>query len=253
VELVHRGLVASRSAAQAAIAERRVRVEGVPIPRPATLVTPSTAVEILGSEAEWASRAGHKLAAALAAFEIAVAGKRALDVGASTGGFTDVLLHNGAAAVTALDVGYGQLLWRLRTDPRVTVIDRTNFRHVDPEMLGAPFDVVVVDVSFISVTLLARRLAACGTADTDYVILVKPQFEAGKGLVGRGGLVTDPAVHAEVLRATVAGLADSGLATIAVHRSPLAGTKGNREFLLHAILGAHSRVEEAEIEEVTGS
>lgn len=203
-----------------------------------------------GDDPKWASRAGHKLAAALEALPVRVTGKRALDVGSSTGGFTDVLLHHGATAVTALDVGYGQLLWRLRRDPRVSVVDRTNFRYVHPEAIGAPFDVVTVDVSFISVVLLAERLAACGRAGTDYLVLVKPQFEAGKGRVGRGGLVTDPTVHAEAIERVASALAGADIGPVAVLASPITGATGNREFFLHARRGESGTLATAAVEEV---
>jgi len=197
------------------------------------MVAPATAVSVVEPDESWASRGGDKLAAALAAFSIDPAGGSCLDVGASTGGFTDVLLSNGAASVSAVDVGYGQLVWRLRQDPRVTVFDRTNFRHADPAELGAPFDLVVVDVSFISVSLLAARLAAAGHDATDYVILVKPQFEAGKGQVGKGGIVTDPALHRSAVEAVAASMDANGIGAQGVIVSPIRGAKGNREFLLH--------------------
>jgi len=208
-------------------------VAGVAEPRPASLVSPSTAITILEPTHTWAGRGGDKLAAAVAAFAIDPTGCSCLDVGASTGGFTDVLLAGGAASVTALDVGYGQLVWRLRQDPRVTVVDRTNFRHVDVGELGAPFDIVVVDVSFISVALLAGQLAAAGHDRTDYVILVKPQFEVGKGQVGKGGIVTDPVLHRSTIETVAAALNARGIGARDVIESPIHGAKGNTEFLLH--------------------
>ncbi|MBU1227440.1 MAG: TlyA family RNA methyltransferase [Actinobacteria bacterium] len=232
-ELVRRGLLASRTAARRAIEESRVRVAGVAEPRAASLVAPSAAITIAQAERNWAGRGGEKLAAGLTAFAIDPAGRRCLDIGASTGGFTDVLLTGGAASVTALDVGYGQLVWRLRQDPRVEVVDRTNFRHVDLAALGAPFDVVVVDVSFISVALLAGQLAAAGGPDADYVVLVKPQFEVGKGQVGKGGIVSDPALHRATIERVVAALDAVGVGARGVIESPIHGAKGNTEFLLH--------------------
>ncbi len=250
--MVRRGLVGSRAAARRAIEDSRVTVAGVAQPRPASLVTAGTAVTVAGDDPTWAGRGGAKLAAALEAFAIDPAGRRCLDVGASTGGFTDVLLHGGAASVAAVDVGYGQLIWRLRTDPRVAVHDRTNFRHADPAVLGAPFDLVVVDVSFISVALLAANLAAAGHDTTDYVVLVKPQFEAGRGRVGKGGVVTDPAVHRETIADAAAALDRAGLGARGLIASPIQGAKGNREFLLHLRRGTPADLS-ARLSEVTGS
>jgi 23S rRNA (cytidine1920-2'-O)/16S rRNA (cytidine1409-2'-O)-methyltransferase len=190
------------------------------------------------------------LDAALDHFGISVAARRALDVGASTGGFTDVLLHRGAESVTALDVGYGQLVWRLRTDPRVTVVDRTNFRTADIAALDAPFDVIVVDVSFISVGLLAAQLRAAGGPGTDYVVLVKPQFEVGREQVGGGGIVTDPALRGGAIRSVAAALADEGLGPLGVCRSPIEGSKGNVEFFLHLAHGAAGALDPDSIREV---
>lgn len=206
---------------------------GVAEPRAATLVAPSAAVVVSEPTHKWAGRGGDKLAAALDQFAVNVTGRTALDVGASTGGFTDVLLANGASTVTAVDVGYGQLVWRLRQDPRVTVIDRTNFRHVDVAEIGAPFDVVVVDVSFISVAMLAGRLAEAGHAGTDYIVLVKPQFEVGKGRVGKGGIVSDPSLHRAAIEQVATALEAAGLGSVHLARSPIEGAKGNREFFLH--------------------
>ena len=239
-ELVRRGLVASRTEAQRLIAVGGVLVSGKPSARPATLVAAADPIEITESD-RWASRAGGKLAAALDAFTVVVEGRRALDVGASTGGFTDVLLANGAASVTAVDVGYGQLVWRLRTDPRVMVHDRTNFRTADVAALGAPFDLVVIDVSFISVTLLAAGLAQAGREGTDYVVLIKPQFEVGRDAVGPGGIVRDPAAHRGAIGVVTAALAAEGVAPRALIPSPVRGAKGNLEFLLDAVLGAEPR------------
>jgi 23S rRNA (cytidine1920-2'-O)/16S rRNA (cytidine1409-2'-O)-methyltransferase len=214
-----------------------VVVTGHPTPKAATLVSQDEAIAV-GSSPGWASRAGDKLAAALDHFPLEVEARHALDVGASTGGFTDVLLARGAATVVAIDVGYGQLISRLATDPRVTVVDRTNFRTVDPVTLGAPFDVVTMDVSFISAASLAPRLAECGASGTDYVVLVKPQFEVGRDRVGRGGIVRDPAAHRDAIVVVVDALTAAGISPIAALPSPVLGGKGNREFLLHGRIGA---------------
>lgn len=192
-------------------------------------------------ERRWASRGGDKLAAAIGAFGLDVRGASALDVGASTGGFTDVLLHHGADRVVALDVGYGQLDWRLRQDPRVDVRERVNFRLVDPAAIGAPFDVIVIDVSFIGVTLLAPRIAACGRPGTDVVVLVKPQFEVGRTRVGRGGIVTDPEAHRDAVAEVARALSEAGVGSVGAIPSPILGSKRNREFLLHAVHGEPGR------------
>jgi 23S rRNA (cytidine1920-2'-O)/16S rRNA (cytidine1409-2'-O)-methyltransferase len=242
--------VGTRTAAQRVIAEGRVVVPGVPTPRAATLVEPHADLSIREDGPQWASRGGLKLAGALAVFAVTAEGRRCLDVGASTGGFTDVLLAGGAAAVVAVDVGYGQLDWRLRSDPRVTVQDRVNFRLADPSSLGAPFDLVVADVSFISLRLLAANLAACGRAGTEYVVLVKPQFEVGRELVGRGGLVTDPGLHRAALAGVVGAFEAAGLGAAGVCASPITGATGNREFFLHCVWGPAAGLAAGSLEKV---
>lgn len=239
-ELVRRGLAATRSEAQRLIAGGAVDVSGSPAPKAATLVDEGSAIR-LASGRHWASRAGGKLEAALDAFAVEVARKHVLDVGASTGGFTDVLLARGAADVVAVDVGRGQMVSRLQVDRRVTVVEGTNFRTADVAALGAPFGLVTADVSFISLTLLAANLAAAGREGTDYVVLVKPQFEVGRERLGRGGLVRDPALHAEAVATVAESFALAGLAPRQVIASPLAGAAGNREFLLHAVAGGRRR------------
>lgn len=237
-ELVRRGLTPTRTAAHDAIRDGRVVVGGRATAKPATMVAPDEAITVRTDEEPWASRGGEKLAAALERFSIDVAGADALDVGASTGGFTDVLIRGGARRVVALDVGYGQMLWHLRNHPAVVVVDRTNFRIVDPTALGAPFDVVVMDVSFIGASLLAVPLAGVGRAGTDYVVLVKPQFEVGPQRVGRGGIVRDPDAHRDAVAAVTAALADVEIGVLGAMPSPITGAKGNREFLVHGRLGS---------------
>jgi 23S rRNA (cytidine1920-2'-O)/16S rRNA (cytidine1409-2'-O)-methyltransferase len=227
-----------------------VVVPGVSAPRPATLVEEHAGLSITTGGPLWASRGGLKLAGALDAFGVTAESRRCLDVGASTGGFTDVLLARGAVAVAAVDVGYGQLDWRLRSDPRVTVHDRVNFRLADPQALGAPFDLVVADVSFISLRLLAANLAACGRAATEYVVLVKPQFEVGRLQVGRGGLVADPALHRAALEGVAAACEAAGIGAAGVCASPITGATGNREFFLHAVWGEPPALAAGAIEEV---
>lgn len=232
VELVRRGLADSRTEARAAIEAGRVAIDGRPATKPATLVSDSSDLRSTEPEETWASRGAHKLLGALEAFEIDVAGTRCLDAGASHGGFTDVLLRRGAASVAAVDVGYGQLLWRLRNDPRVAVHERTNLRHADPASLGAPFDLVVADLSFISLCTVAQVLVACGGPACNYVLLVKPQFELGKGRVPRGGVVVDQGDREEAVESVVECFVQQGLQKRGVIPSPITGAKGNQEYLL---------------------
>lgn len=204
-------------------------VSGTAIPKAATMVEAGTGVSLTAPDRAFVSRAGHKLDGALDAFEIDVTGVRALDVGASTGGFTDCLLQRGADSVVALDVGYGQIDWRLRSDDRVTVIERMNFRHVDADELEAPFSLVVADLSFISLVTVADRFIAVGDADTDYILLIKPQFEAGRDAVGSGGIVRDDEARVTAVQQTIDRLAAAGLGAVDVAASSIEGTKGNRE------------------------
>jgi 23S rRNA (cytidine1920-2'-O)/16S rRNA (cytidine1409-2'-O)-methyltransferase len=186
------------------------------------------------------SRGGHKLRRALDEFAIDVTGLRALDAGASTGGFTDCLLQAGAREVVAVDVGRGQLAWALRNDARVTVLERTNLRDLHAGAIGPPVDLVVVDVSFISIRLIAANLLELAAGTADFELLVKPQFEAGRDRVGKGGVVRDPAVHRGVLSEVVADLDGAGLGVTAVIPSPLRGADGNVEFLARARRAAAS-------------
>ena len=206
---------------------------GVIAPKPATMVSADTPVELVGPEARFVGRGGEKLAHALEVFAIEVTGARAVDLGSSTGGFTDCLLQAGAVSVTAVDVGYNQLDYRLREDPRVTVLERTNARTMDPAELGDPFAVVVGDLSFISLELVMEPIATLAAPDADIVLLVKPQFEVGKGQVSRGGLVSDPALWAQAINRIVDAAATHGLGARGIVASPLRGASaGNREFLL---------------------
>jgi len=211
-----------------------VLVGGIPAAKPSTLVDDTDSIVIAGEGPRFVSRGGEKLAGALDAFDINVEGLKCLDAGASTGGFTDCLLQAGAQSVTAVDVGYGQLAWSIRTDPRVVVVERTNIRYSSVESLGGPFDVVVADLSFISLCTVVPALATMGTSSADFVLLVKPQFEAGKALVGRGGIVRDAHVRLGTVRKVVGCLGESGLGARGVVRSPLRGADGNVEFLLWA-------------------
>ena len=219
------------------IATGRVTVGGAPAQSAARQVDGAEAIAIVAGPDDYVSRGGHKLKAALDAFAIDVTGRRALDAGASTGGFTDCLLQAGAAAVVAVDVGRGQLAWPLRNDARVTVIERTNLRDLHAGAIGAAADVVVVDLSFISLRLVAANLLELATADADFVLLIKPQFEAGRERVGKGGVIRDPAVHRVVLGEVVAALDAAELGVRAVIASPLQGADGNVEFLALAARG----------------
>lgn len=242
-------MVAGPDEALQALADGRVRVGGMPDPKPNSLVDHDVDLRIEPPSPQYVSRGGDKLEGALISFGLSVEGHRAIDVGASSGGFTDCLLQRDASSVVAVDVGYGQLAWNLRTDPRVSVLDRTNIRHADPAALGAPFDLVVADLSFISLLAVARALKALGEATTDYVLLVKPQFEAAKEDVGAGGVVRDPATHRMVLAHVIEGLMEEGLGVIDVCRSPLEGIHGNREFFLWARSGP-TTVTSADVEAV---
>lgn len=234
-ELVRRGLARSREQAVALVEARRVLVSGTPATKPATGVTAATPLRVLAAtdEREWASRGAHKLLGALAVFEpagLAVVGRRCLDAGASTGGFTDVLLDRGASGVVAVDVGYGQLVWRLRTDDRVHVVDRTNARSLTPEQLDGPVDVVVADLSFISLRLVLPALVGCVRPGADLVPMVKPQFEVGRDNVGSGGVVRDPVLRGDAVLAVLRRARELGLTTRGVTASPLPGPSGNVEY-----------------------
>ena len=233
-ELVRRRLVASRTLAQAAIAEGLVTVDGAPAFKPATQVTAQQALVVSGPPRAYVSRGGDKLAHALEVFGVDPANRHAMDAGASTGGFTDCLLQRGAVRVLAYDVGYGQLHESLRTDPRVVLRERTNVRSVTADDVPPPRpDLLVADLSFISLALVLPGLRPLVTADAEAVVLVKPQFEAERGDVGAGGIVRDPAVWRRALeRVAVAG-ATVGWPVGGATASPLLGSKGNVEFLLH--------------------
>jgi len=236
-ELVRRSLARSREQARDYIEAGRVTVNGHRATKPATAVGVDADLVVLpGDETpEYASRGGHKLAGALDALAplgLSVAGRRCLDAGASTGGFTDVLLRAGAATVVAVDVGYGQLAWGLQSDPRVVVHDRTNVRDLTLEVIGEPVDVIVGDLSFISLTLVLPALIGVACADGDLVLMVKPQFEVGKDRLGKGGVVRDPALRAEAVADVADSAAALGWGAHAVTTSPLPGPSGNVEYFL---------------------
>ena len=234
--LVQRGLVESREKARALILAGQVAVGGHGAEKAGTMVPVDADVKLIGPDHPWVGRGGIKLAFALDTFQIDPAGAIVLDVGASTGGFTDVWLQRGAAHVIALDVGHSQLHWKIRSDPRVTVIEGANARHLKPGDLpdaGGPITRVSIDVSFISLRHIFPVLPALVAPGTEIVALVKPQFEAGRAEVGKGGLVKDPAVHARVIAAVEAAAAEVGLKRVGLTDSPITGAHGNREFLMH--------------------
>jgi len=234
--LVDRGLAASRERARALILAGNVRVNGQPAAKAGTSVSVDAEVTIATPDHPYVGRGGLKLAHAFDTFGIPVADRIALDIGASTGGFTDVLLQRGARRVVALDVGHGQLDWKLRNDPRVDVMERTNARRLTASDFPAdrmPFQIVTIDVSFISLRLILPVVPPLLDPTGDVVALVKPQFEAGRAEVGKGGIVRDPAVQARVLEEVGAAADALGLRRVGSIESPIAGMEGNREFLLH--------------------
>ncbi|MBN3930228.1 TlyA family RNA methyltransferase [Streptomyces verrucosisporus] len=243
-ELVRRGLARSREHAGRLIAAGRVAVGGATATKPATQVETGAAVVVTedAADPDYVSRGGHKLAGALEAFTprgLTVAGRRALDAGASTGGFTDVLLRAGAARVVAVDVGYGQLAWSLQSDERVLVRDRTNVRELTPEQIGGePVDIVVGDLSFIPLGLVLPALARCAAPGADLVLMVKPQFEVGRERLGSGGVVRSPALRAEAVRTVAGQAAELGFGVLGVTASPLPGPSGNVEYFLWLRAGA---------------
>lgn len=234
-ELVRRGLARSREQAAELVDAGRVKVHGVVARKAAAMVDPADPVLVTGDDPTYVSRGAHKLLGALAGFGprgLTVTGRRCLDAGASTGGFTDVLLRAGAAEVVAVDVGYGQLAWSLRTDSRVRVVERTNVRTLEPDLIGGPVSLTVADLSFISLRLVLPALAGCTEHDGDLALMVKPQFEVGKERVGAGGVVREPELRAEAVLDVAAAGADLGLGVNGVVASPLPGPSGNVEFFV---------------------
>jgi 23S rRNA (cytidine1920-2'-O)/16S rRNA (cytidine1409-2'-O)-methyltransferase len=234
-ELVRRELTVSRTEAQALIAANRVLVNGSVADKAARQVSPADALVVEGPPPRFVGRGGEKLDHALTEFGVDVTGLRVLDVGASTGGFTDCVLQRGARAVVALDVGHGQLHERLRADPRVTNLERCNVRRADIESIGGPVDLVVGDLSFISLTLVIPTLTTLCQPGSSMVLLVKPQFEAGRAEVDRArGVITDPAIHERVREEVASALRAAGCTVEGWTRSPITGADGNVEFLVHA-------------------
>ncbi|MGZ4137393.1 MAG: TlyA family RNA methyltransferase, partial [Actinomycetota bacterium] len=250
---VRRGLATTRAEAQEALAAGLVSVNGNPATKAASLITPDAPLAVSSSVRRFVSRGGEKLRAGLDRFRIDPSGLDCLDAGASTGGFTDCLLRAGAARVAAVDVGYGQLAWQLRTDPRVTVVERTNVRLLRPGDLPFVPELVVADLSFISLRTVLPALMGVASDDAEVVLLVKPQFEAGRDRVGRGGVVREPDVWRSVLDDVAAACQREGIGVLGVVPSPMPGAAGNVEFLLHGRRGAargavdvHAAVAEAE-------
>jgi 23S rRNA (cytidine1920-2'-O)/16S rRNA (cytidine1409-2'-O)-methyltransferase len=239
-EMARRGLAQSRESARRLIMAGRVRVNSRPAEKADLKIDAAAEIMIVGGEREYASRGAYKLIAALDHFGTPVARRDALDVGASNGGFTDVLIRRGAARVIALDVGYGQLAEHLRTDPRVIVMDRTNIRHVLPPDLPYRPDLVVIDASFISLKLVLPPASELAASSADIVALIKPQFEAGKGKVGKGGVVRDDEVRARALNEVTEFAIGLGLEAVGAIESPIAGAAGNREYLALFRLRRHA-------------
>ena len=235
VLLVELGMFETREKARRAIMAGEVFVDGARQDKPGAKVPASSAIEVRPTKAAYVSRGGEKLEKALHEFGVDVAGKVAIDVGASTGGFTDCLLRHGARRVYAVDVGYGQLAWELRNDPRVVVCERTNVRYLTREAVPEPADVCTIDVSFISITKFLEHLLTFLVAGASIVALVKPQFEAGREKVGKGGVVRDPDVHAETLLRVVEFMMGCGLEIRGITYSPIRGPAGNIEFLVYAV------------------
>jgi 23S rRNA (cytidine1920-2'-O)/16S rRNA (cytidine1409-2'-O)-methyltransferase len=232
-ELVRRGLARSRQQAAELIGAGRVTIDGMPAAKPATAIAVSATLTVeRDDERTWVSRGAHKLIGALDAFGLSVDNRRCLDAGASTGGFTEVLLDRGAREVVAVDVGYGQLAWSLRNDPQVIVLERTNVRELTADTIGGPADVVVADLSFISLATVLPALASCASDDADIVPMVKPQFEVGKDRVGAGGVVLDPELRVDAVLAVVRRAAELHWQTVGVTASPLPGPSGNVEYFL---------------------
>lgn len=244
-ELVRRNLARSREHAQDLIDRGFVKVGGLPAGKSASQVDPEVSITVELPGEDFVSRGGHKLVSALDAFpDLTVEGKRCLDAGASTGGFTDVLLKRGAARVIAVDVGYGQLAWALQSDPRVEIHDRTNVRELTAAKIGGPVDLIVADLSFISLKTVLPALTDCSTSNTDLLLMVKPQFEVGRERLGAGGVVREPELRELAVREVAARAAELGLGTLGVVASSLPGPSGNVEYFVWLKSGAPNLREE---------
>lgn len=242
--LVQRGLAPSREKAKAMIMEGLVYVGEQREDKAGSMFEPDAAIEVRGSVLKYVSRGGLKLEKAIKCFGISLEDKVCMDIGASTGGFTDCMLQNGAKKVYAVDVGYGQFAWKLRQDPRVVCMEKTNIRYVTPDQIGEPLDFASVDVSFISLTKVLEPAKALLKEDAAMVCLIKPQFEAGREKVGKKGVVRDPAVHAEVMERVTGFAKELGFAVLALDYSPVKGPEGNIEYLVYLGTGSYGRGEE---------
>lgn len=233
IALLDKKLAPTRQRAQALILAGRVLVNHVPISKPGIRIQDDDIVDIKGTDMPYVSRGGLKLAEGLTQFQIDAAGYKCMDIGVSTGGFTDCLLQNGAAHVIAVDVGYGQIAWKLRQDPRVTLLERTNIRYLTADKVPFPVDLAVIDVSFISLKIVLPAIRIFLEPDATVVALIKPQFEVGRNRVGKGGVVKNPALHEEVIQSLSRFFESGGYRVQNVVPSPITGPKGNREFLCH--------------------
>ncbi|MGE5381719.1 MAG: TlyA family RNA methyltransferase [Methylocystaceae bacterium] len=233
--LVNRGITESRERARGIILAGKILVNEKHCDKPGTKFSPDVVIRCLGNDLPYVSRGGLKLEKAVQIFNLKLQDKKVLDIGASTGGFTDCALQNGAAHVIALDVGYGQLAWKLRNDPRVRVIERTNIRYFNREQLPELVDIITCDVSFISLSLVLPVIPGLLKPGGEAVLLIKPQFEAGKERVGKRGVVKDPEVHFEVINKVLAGAAEQGLSAQGLSYSPIKGPEGNIEYLLYLL------------------
>ncbi|MBF0505587.1 MAG: TlyA family RNA methyltransferase [Nitrospirae bacterium] len=231
--IVDRGIASSRERARALIMEGKVLVKGTPVTKAGSMVALDAPVEVRGGDIAYVSRGGLKLEAALGHFGISAAGKVAMDVGSSTGGFADCLLEHGAVKVYCVDVGYGQLAWKLRQDPRIVLIERTNIRYLEREKIPDPIDLVTIDVSFISLVKVVPRVLEFLERGGEMIALIKPQFEVGKGEVDKGGVIKDPAKRQRAAAQVQEALESMGLRTIGIMESPVHGQKGNIEYLIY--------------------
>lgn len=251
--LIHtRGLAESREKARAMIIAGEVCINGIRADKPGTKVDETVELQVQSKRAKYVSRGGLKLEGAIQDFGLDFNGKVVLDVGASTGGYTDCALQNGAVKVFALDVGYGQLDWSLRTNPRVSVIERTNIRYFDSEQLGESVDVITMDVSFISTTLIYPVLNRLLKEQGEVISLIKPQFEAGRDKVGKHGVVKDPEVHRQVLQKCIDAAGEAGLSCIGVSFSPIKGPKGNIEYFIHLRKQPVPSIYSGDLKEIVG-
>ncbi len=231
--IVDRGLVSSRERARALIMEGKVQVNGVPVTKAGTMVASDVPVEVSGGEIPYVSRGGLKLEAALKYFNISAGGKVAMDVGASTGGFTDCLLQHGAIKVYCIDVGYGQLAWKLRQDPRIIIIERANIRYLEKEKIPDSVALATIDVSFISLVKVVPKVLEFVQPEGEVIALIKPQFEVGKGEVDKGGVIKDAAKRERAVEQVKEAMESLGLKVIGVMQSPITGQKGNIEYLIY--------------------